>query len=97
MILPLINDKAISFAGIVDPLEGTASAEVMNNFRQELSLSLGRDGFRCRELREMKMQPWSFITTHTVRVRQFGLCVLVSCPQANQMHRRTKPDMSPEV
>ena len=43
-------DRAISFAGTVDPLKGTASAEVTHNFRREHSLSLARDGFRCRGL-----------------------------------------------
>ena len=33
-IIIVIINKAISFAGTVDPLEGTASAEVMHNFRR---------------------------------------------------------------
>ena len=97
IIITVIN-KAISFAGIVDPLEGTASAEAMLNFRQELSLSLGRDGMASAAKNCKKGDAaMVLITTHTIRVRQFRLCVIVSCPLANQMHRMTKSEMSPEV
>lgn len=89
--------KQFRFAGTVDPLEGTASAEVLHNFRQELPLSLARVSFHCRALRELMMQPWVLHTKHTIRVRQFRLCLLVSCPQSKKIPRKTKTEMSPEV
>ena len=90
-------DRAISFTGTVDPLKGTASAEVGNaQFPPRAFLIIGTGWLPLQSIAKVIMQPWSFILS-TTHVRQFRLCLLVLNAQSNEMLRRTKTEMSPEV
>ena len=64
--------KQFLFAGTVDPLEGTASAEVLHNFRRELPLSLPR-WLPLQSIARTDEGAMLLHTKHTVRVRQFRL------------------------